>query len=400
MSTPSPYNLLELYRQHRDEIDAITDPTTLFILAYVNHVKHIKLAELAGELGLSRNALNKTLLPLYRGNLMTESAQTLSLTPLGKRVLDELGFGAPPIAPTEPPKQPPKPPAPPAAGTPGWLWSLIGFLSIAAVGLIGAIIIGALVLPGMLSTPTPPPLPTFAPPPTFTPVPSRPEVQIEFVADRTRLEPGECTILRWQVVGGFGVELDGRLVNRTGEMRVCPKESTRYELAVDVGDRMQRRTMTIEVIPSAMPEPTRTFTPTPSRTPMSLQILTPFIIMPTPTFMPTLTRTPTPDTQGPPAPTVLSPSGGTLIACSGIQALTWNSVSDPAGILRYEWVLERSTSGASGPYSSLASGNTTSLSATPAMPCGWWYRWRVRAVDRLGNVGAYSAYAYFSIGID
>lgn len=379
MSTPSPYNLLELYRQHRDEIDAITDPVTLFILAYVNHVKHIKLAELARELGLSRTALNKTLLPLYRGNLMTESAQTLSLTPLGKRVLDELGFGAPPIAPTEPPKQPPKPPAPPAAGTPGWLWSIIGFLSIAAVGLIGAIIIGALVLPGILSTPTPPPFPTFAPPPTFTPVPSRPEVQIEFVADRTRLEPGECTVLRWQVVGGFGVELDGRLVNRTGEMRVCPKESTRYELAVDVGDRIQQRTLTIEVVPIAMPEPTRTFTPTPSRTP-------------------TFTRTP--DTQGPPAPTGLLPSGGTLIACSGTQALTWSSVSDPAGILRYEWVLERSTSGASGPYSSLASGNTTSLSATPAMPCGWWYRWRVRAVDRLGNFGAYSAYAYFSIGID
>ena len=399
MSTPSPYNLLELYRQHRDEIDAITDPVTLFILAYVNHVNRIRLNELAGELGLSRTVLNRTLLPLYRGNLMTESAQTLSLTPLGKRVLDELGFVTPPIPPTEPPKQPPKPPAPSAAGTPGWLWGIIAFLGTGAVVLIGVVIIGSLVLPGILN-PTPIPMPTFAPPPTFTPVPPRPEVQIEFVAERTRLEPGECTILRWQVVGGFGVTLNGQSVNRTGEMRVCPKESMTYELAVDAGDSVKRHTIVISVAPIAAPEPTRTFTPTPTRTPTSLQILTPFIIMPTPTFTPTFTRTPTPDTQGPPAPTAVSPSGGTLVSCSGTHPLTWSSVSDPAGILRYEWVLERSTSGASGPYSSLVSGNTTSLSATPAMPCGWWYRWRVRAVDRLGNLGAYSAYAYFSIGID
>lgn len=389
MSTPSPYNLLELYRQHRDEIDAITDPTTLFILAYVNHINRIKLAELAGELGLSRDVLNKTLLPLYRGGLISESAQTLSLTPLGKRVLDELGFVTPPIAPTEPPKQPPKPSAPPAAGTPGWLWSIIGFLGAAVVVLIGVVIIGSLVLPGILSTPTPPPFPTIVPMPTITPVPPRPELQIEFIADRTRLEPGECTLLRWQVVGGFGVELDGRPVNKTGEMRVCPKETTTYELAVDVGDRLRRNTVTIIVTPIAVPEPTRTFTPTPSRTPTLTRTLTP-----------TLTRSPTPDTQGPPAPTALSPSGGTPISCSGTHPLTWSSVSDPAGILRYEWVLERSTSGKDGPYSVLVAGNTTSLSATPAMPCGWWYRWRVRAVDKLGNVGAYSVYAYFSIGID
>lgn len=389
MATPSPYNLLELYRQHRDEIDAITNPTTLFILAYVNHLNHIKLAELARELGLSRDVLNKTLLPLYRGGLITESAQTLSLTPLGKRVLDELGFVTPPIAPTEPPKQPPKPSAPPAAGTPGWLWGIIGFLGATVVGLIGVIIIGALVLPGILSTPTPPPFPTFAPPPTFTPVPPRPEVQIEFIADRTRLEQGECTLLRWQVVGGFGVELDGRSVNKIGEMRVCPKETTSYELAVDAGDRIRRNTVTIIVTPIAITEPTRTFTPTPSRTPTLTR-----------TFTPTVTRSPTPDTQGPPAPTTLSPSGGTVLSCSGTHPLTWSSVSDPAGILRYEWVLERSTSSKDGPYSVLTSGNTTALSATPAMPCGWWYRWRVRAVDRLGNVGEYSAYAFFSIGID
>lgn len=211
------------------------------------------------------------------------------------------------------------------------------------------------------------------------------KVHIEFVAAHTRLEPGECTILRWRVVGGLGVTLNGRSVNRTGEVQVCPKETATYELAVDTGDGLRRNTVTIVVTLRTTPVPTHTFTPTPTRT-----------CTPTRTH----TFTPTPDTHGPPAPTALSPSGGTSVSCSGTQPLTWSSVSDPAGILRYEWVLERSTAGTGGPYSVWDSGNTVALTVSPKILCGWWYRWRVRAVDKLGNVGSYSTYAYFSIGID
>lgn len=277
---PASYNLLELYRQHRDEIDAITDPTSLFILAFTNRQNSVRLDELAGDLGLSPTALRAKITPLVRAQLASESTNQLSVTPLGKRVLDELGFGVPP-APTdlpergEPPRKPPQPPT--TTGAPGWLWGVIAFLGTAAVMLVGAIILGSTLLPGILN----PPIPTPIPFPTATPVPPRPEVQIEFVADRTRLEPGECTILRWQVVGGFGVELDGRLVNKTGEMRVCPKETTTYELAVDIGDSMKRNAIVISVVPVA------TFTPTPSRTATS----TPTV---TRTFTPTPTRTPTP----------------------------------------------------------------------------------------------------------
>ncbi len=340
---PSAYNLLELYRQHRDEIDAITDPVTLFILAYVNYNGEIRLNALAKELGLSSAALNKTLLPLYRSQLITESGQTLWLTALGKRVLEELGFIAPPIPPTkpsEPPKQSPKPPAPPATGLRG-----IGFLGGAIVVLIGVVIIGALVLPGILNPPTLPP--TRAPlvitqPPTTAP---------------------------------YAVP----------------------EAATQVVERTHTATPTS--LPTFTPASSHTFTPTSSHTftPTSSRTFTP---TPSRTFTPTLTRTPTVDTQGPPAPTALSLSGGTLVSCSGSKILRWSSVSDPAGIARYEWALERSPSGAAGPYSSFASGNTSSLTATPAMQCGTWYRWRVRAVDGLGNAGAYCAYAYFSIGID
>ncbi len=283
---PSSYNLLELYRQHRDEIDAITDPTSLFILAFTNRQNGVRLDELAGDLGFSPTALRAKIAPLVRAQLASEATNQLMVTPLGKRVLDELGFAVPP-APTdlpergEPPRKPPQPPT--TTGVPGWLWGIIAFFATAAVVLVGAIIIGAAILPDIFN----PPIPTPIPFPTATPVPPRPEVQIEFVADRTRLELGECTILRWQVVGGFGVTLNNQPVNRAGETRVCPRESTTYELAVDAGDSMKRNAIVISVAPIAAPEPTRTFTPTPSR------ILTPTPTL-TRTFTPTPTRTPTP----------------------------------------------------------------------------------------------------------
>jgi len=316
MSTPSHYNLLELYRQHRDEIDAITDPLTLFILAYVNHLGTIRLDEIAGELGLSPAALNKTLLPLYRGNFITESAQVLSVTSLGKRVLAELGFGAPPVPPqpSEPPRQPPRSPAPSASRVPG-----MTMFGVAAVVLVSAILLGALALFGIFAFP--------ALPPTRVP----------------------------QVITHPPVTL--------------------------------ARQTTVGMTPTFTPTPSLTWTLTPSRTPTWTRTFTP-------------TRTPTPDTQGPPAPAVLAPTGGVVISCSGTYLLRWSSVTDPAGIARYEWVLEQSKSGANGPYTVSDSGETTSLTATPKLSCGWWYRWRVRAVDGLGNTGAYSAYAYFSIGID
>ncbi|MBM3130280.1 MAG: hypothetical protein FJ009_16845 [Chloroflexi bacterium] len=285
---PSAYNLLQLYRQHRDEIDAITDPVTLFTLAYVNHLGEVRLSALARELGLSSAGLNKTLLPLYRGALITEAGEMLRLTPLGKRVLAELGFVAPPVSPTQssepskPPTPSPKPPAPPAAGLAG-----AGFLGGVALVLIGALIVGALVLPGVLNPPRLPP--TLAPlvitqPPATIPY-AVPEAATQ-VIERTPT-PSHTFTPTW--------------------------------------------TNTFTPTPSLTLTSTwtNTFTPTPSRTPTLTR-----------TFTPTRTRTPTLDTQGPPAPTTLSLSGGTLVSCSGTKTLRWSSVSDLAGIARYEWVLE------------------------------------------------------------
>jgi acetyl esterase/lipase len=78
-----------------------------------------------------------------------------------------------------------------------------------------------------------------------TPRPAR--VQVAFTADRASLQPGECTTLRWDVVGGFGVALDGEVVERTGQRQVCPEESRDYSLRVDTGETIDIREVAISV---------------------------------------------------------------------------------------------------------------------------------------------------------
>ena len=96
-SQPLQYNLLKLYRQHRDEIDTLTDPTTLFILDLTNHYGRVLLDELAGDLGLSPTALRKKIAPLLRGQMIAENDQAVTVTALGKRMLDHIDF-LPPLA--------------------------------------------------------------------------------------------------------------------------------------------------------------------------------------------------------------------------------------------------------------------------------------------------------------
>jgi tetratricopeptide (TPR) repeat protein len=79
-----------------------------------------------------------------------------------------------------------------------------------------------------------------APPP-----PPEEGVRISFNADRTNLRLGECTTLRWSVEGGFGVELNGQPVERSGQSQVCPPETTPYVIAVDAADRLERREVVI-----------------------------------------------------------------------------------------------------------------------------------------------------------
>jgi photosystem II stability/assembly factor-like uncharacterized protein len=82
--------------------------------------------------------------------------------------------------------------------------------------------------------------------PQTTPTPS-PSNGITFAAERTDLQAGECTVLRWEVTEGFGVTLDGQQVEKTDQRKVCPTETRGYELKVDLGTRMETRTVEIVV---------------------------------------------------------------------------------------------------------------------------------------------------------
>jgi hypothetical protein len=148
-SAPLQYNLLKLYRQHRDEIDTLSDPTTLFILDFTSHYGIVQLDELAGDLGLSPTALKKKITPLLRGQMVAENSEAVTVTTLGKRLLDHIEF-LPPLA-VSPEvanlerkisnSTPATPPLVKTPSTPGWLWGLIAFLGIAAVALIILLII-------------------------------------------------------------------------------------------------------------------------------------------------------------------------------------------------------------------------------------------------------------------
>jgi hypothetical protein len=120
---------------------------------------------------------------------------------------------------------------------------------------------------------------------------------------------------------------------------------------------------------------------------------------PTPTRTATATASPRPrDEQAPPAPAPSSPTGGQTLACAGQVTLVWGPVSDPSSIQEYRVEVQRhsgdnnwqSVSGS--PWTGIAG---TSISVP--VECGWYYRWRVLAVDGAGNVGPFSSWAAFAV---
>ncbi len=217
----------------------------------------------------------------------------------------------------------------------------------------------------VIASPTPGVTPPTRTPTTFVP-PS--PAQVNFRADQTTITRGECTTLRWDVENATGVYLDGGGVPGHSSQQVCPASTTTYRLHVTALAGDVDRTVTITV-----------------QQPVS-----------TPTFTPTRTRTPTPtpsDTQGPPAPAVVSPSG--TLSCRSNVTLDWNSVSDPSGIKSYEVKLERYTT--PGGWQSAGSWTTSATSYNAPVSCSNSYRWQVRAEDNASNEGAWSSMMSFSV---
>jgi hypothetical protein len=133
------------------------------------------------------------------------------------------------------------------------------------------------------------------------------EPEIEFLAREESIERGECTYLEWEVQGAddYPVFLDAERVGSSGNERVCPEETTVYELVVGApgGPYEERVVVQVRSAPgpaptSAPPLPAATTAPAPAAATAT----------PRPPAPPAATATPRPPappaaTSTPPAPT-------------------------------------------------------------------------------------------------
>jgi LysM repeat protein len=97
--------------------------------------------------------------------------------------------------------------------------------------------------------PTQPPPATATPRPTDTPVITLPPPPVvRFTADKTLLQAGDCTPLRWTVSNAKAVQFMREQMDFQGATRVCPKQTTTYTLLVTALEGTQTPyTITVEV---------------------------------------------------------------------------------------------------------------------------------------------------------
>lgn len=112
---------------------------------------------------------------------------------------------------------------------------------------------------------------------------------------------------------------------------------------------------------------------------------------------PTPTPPPPEDTTPPSAPSRIAPKDGMQFACVASVLLKWSEATDESGIASYTLQVQRSSDNASWGSAPGSPWTSTSTQQSVAVECGWYYRWRVRAVDGAGNVGSYSAWWTFNV---
>jgi hypothetical protein len=80
--------------------------------------------------------------------------------------------------------------------------------------------------------------------------------------------------------------------------------------------------------------------------------------------------------------------------------LRWGAVSDPSGIAEYRVQVERHAGDEN--WQPLADSPWRGLGVVELeidVECGWFYRWRVRAVDGAGNAGPFSDWFEFTVSL-
>ncbi len=90
-----------------------------------------------------------------------------------------------------------------------------------------------------------PPTPTVTLTPSLTPVP---QAEVKFTADKTKIDAGDCTVLRWNVKNANAVYLDGVGVVGAGTKKICPGSTTTYKLHVDAPGGDVDKEITVKVV--------------------------------------------------------------------------------------------------------------------------------------------------------
>lgn len=222
-------------------------------------------------------------------------------------------------------------------------WMTYGAIGVVGVvALIGAVVVGALVLPALRPEPVPLPTEVTVIPVSETPLPSATNTEFPTVTPTYTDNPTITITLSY--------------------------------------------TPTATITPSRTKIPTRTFTSPPPTT-----------------ISPPISVTPPQDNTPPPVPSIDRPKNDYNFSCPspGSIIFEWNKPSDPSGITRYVIRLQGSVE-KGGPWSNISTysvpGVLTKSNATSRVnPCNtfFYFRWRIRAEDGAGNIGSWSTWQYF-----
>jgi hypothetical protein len=212
--------------------------------------------------------------------------------------------------------------------------------------------------------PTPVPLPviTIFPTLTYTPLPQR---VVQFWAEPAQLKAGECTTLRWHVEAAAKVIFGGIEQQMDGSYRDCMCKTQTYPLTVVWPDQTE------EKYPLNIPVEGTCATVTPTKV------------------------------VRPPVPEPVVPANGLTLSCRAKQDLVWTPVKPAGGLREYRVMVQRHSgdnnwNGVAGsPFTGIG-GKSMSLN----VECGWYYRWRVRAVDNLGIISDWSTWSQFTVTLE
>jgi hypothetical protein len=199
--------------------------------------------------------------------------------------------------------------------------------------------------------------------PIITGITPAPEVQ--FWADPESISAGACTNVRWHAANVESVVFGGVAQPLDGSYEACLCDDERYTLTVTHLDGTEER-LTVDI-----PVEGECVTEVPS------------------------------DTTPPPAPEPVVPADGLNIACKGSQTLAWLPVDDPSGIGEYRVQLQRHSG--DGNWKSAPGSPFTGIAGKQIavdVECGWYYRWRVGAVDSAGNQSGFSDWSEFTITLE